>query len=248
MLERKELERFGPPGFNLGQKEKDYVQHWVLSYISRSGFGGSFKGGTCLQKVFGLPRYSEDLDFTLNNAVEPDGDSLSAFLSGGGFSGISWKILEKTVSSTVKVRLRGPLYNGTAPSECTIRMEFSRREKTILKPKTSTINPPYPDLLPYQLKVLDEREIAAEKVRAILSRASARDLFDLYFLLRRGVRLEHGLIEAKLEFYKLIFDKKAIEMQIKKLAKIWKTEMAAFTPNMLDYRMVAKEVLAAVGK
>ena len=64
MLTRDDLSST-PIDFNLYQKEKDYLQHIVLSRIfSRIGSEIIFKGGTSLQKCFGLDRFSEDLDFT----------------------------------------------------------------------------------------------------------------------------------------------------------------------------------------
>ena len=69
MIDRKMLEKYGPPGFTLGQKEKDYAQHWMLSFLSRTGFDGVFKGGTCLSKIYySYYRLSEDMDFTLKLA------------------------------------------------------------------------------------------------------------------------------------------------------------------------------------
>ena len=67
--------------------EKDYVLGWLLWGIGTEPVfreTWAFKGGTCLQKVFGLGRYSEDLDFTLQDAAEPDLDALCAFLSSAG--------------------------------------------------------------------------------------------------------------------------------------------------------------------
>src|SRR3989338_231981 len=243
MLNRNELDKYGPPGFHLAQKEKDYFQHWILSYLSQSGFGGVFKGGTCLQKAFNLPRYSEDLDFTLNDAKEPDWDALLSFLSTAGFSGISLKKEEKTIADTVKLRFRGPLYNGKNISEGTVIMNFSKREKTLRDSNPIMINPPYQDILPYQIKVMDKTEIAAEKIRAIITRRSARDLFDLYFLLRQKIELDKHIIQKKMDYYSVNFEYKKFEGKIKELEKIWKNEMSTLTPNSLEYEDVKSFVL-----
>ncbi len=248
MLERNEIDRYGPPGFHLAQKEKDYVQHWALVFLSRSGFEGVFKGGTCLQKAFGLPRYSEDLDFTLNEAKEPDFESMSAFLSSAGFSGLVWKKESTDVSMSAKLRYRGPLYSGASLSEGTILFEFSKRERAILEPRIVTITPPYPDLLSYQIRVTALGEIAAEKIRAIMTRSSARDLFDLYFLLNKKAKIEENVVNAKLEYYGLSFNEKQFEQRVKILEKTWSKEMTALTPNMLGYETVAKHVLGKMKK
>jgi len=59
MLTRKELESFrNVLGFNLGQAEKDYLQHLLLFLMSKNARSELvFKGGTCLQKAYGLGRF-----------------------------------------------------------------------------------------------------------------------------------------------------------------------------------------------
>jgi len=249
LLDRKELERYGPPGFRLGQKEKDYVQHWLLTFLARSGFTAAFKGGTALQKAYGLPRYSEDLGFTLVEGGEnPDFESAGAFLSSAGFSGIQWKTRENGLSVAVKMRYRGPLYNGKNASEGTVAVEISKREKVLLKPVAAEISPPYPDLLPYEALVLDKAEIAAEKIRALLTRSSARDLFDLHFLLRLGVRLDLRLVNEKLAYYGTTFDGRLFEKRVGKLAGLWDGEMGALTPAKANYREAKATALQAAKK
>ena len=56
---------------NRYQLEKDYLQYAVLLEIFKRSKGGLvFKGGTALQKCYGLDRFSEDLDFTTDSADE----------------------------------------------------------------------------------------------------------------------------------------------------------------------------------
>ncbi len=242
MLDRDELAKQGPPGFNLGQKEKDYAQHYLLSYLSRSGFSGVFKGGTCLQKAYGLPRHSEDLDFTLDSVQEPDFDAISAFLSSAGFSRIGWQRKAGSLSSMARLRFAGPLYNGTPISEGSVALEFSKRDRCLLPPVVALISPPYSDLLPYQLRVMDKGEIASEKVRAIMTRISARDLFDLYFLLHQQSAPEKMLIDAKLAARGLKFDEGEFLVHARGLEGIWQKEMAVLTSNPPAFKEVFKSV------
>ncbi len=53
-----------PQGRNLA---REYLQSYILSAFQRAGAMTclAFQGGTCLCFVFGLPGYSEDLDFAL---------------------------------------------------------------------------------------------------------------------------------------------------------------------------------------
>lgn len=51
---------------------REYLQSRILGALQRAGAMTSlaFQGGTCLRFVFGLPRYSEDLDFALARGRE----------------------------------------------------------------------------------------------------------------------------------------------------------------------------------
>src|ERR1700688_3690074 len=50
---------------------KEITQEIALSGLSRAGFfkKAAFQGGTCLRIIYGLNRFSEDLDFAL---LKPD--------------------------------------------------------------------------------------------------------------------------------------------------------------------------------
>ncbi len=243
MLDRELLGNGGEPGFNLGQKEKDYVQHWLLAYLGREGFLGVFKGGTSLQKAYSLPRYSEDLDFTLNGAPLPDFDAISRYLGSAGFGAPSWKKKEVDSSQRAKLRLQGPLYNGRAISECSVSLDFSARESVALQPARLEIRPAYADIMPYSVLVMARKEIAAEKVRAIMTRASARDLYDLAFLVRQGFVPDEGLINGKLSYYDLKYSLEAFEKSVEKLAKLWKVEMRILVAHVPEFEAEKEEVL-----
>jgi predicted nucleotidyltransferase component of viral defense system len=246
VLSRSELEKNGPPGFALGQKEKDYVQHWILSFLALGGFKGKFKGGTALQKAFGLPRYSEDLDFTLDGENPPSFESISVFLSSAGFQRASWKASETAVSLSAKARVAGPLYNRKALSEASVTLEFSKREKTILKPLLAAIRPPYPDIAPYSLLVTAKEEIAAEKIRAILTRESARDLYDLNFLVKQNALPTREVVDEKLVYYGKKYSFAEFKEKAGALRKEWKNELRAFVPQQPDFEVVFKETVKAV--
>ena len=66
MITKEDLKEYGRTfGFNLGQAEKDYLQHIFLLFLSRNISNELvFKGGTALQKIYGINRFSIDLDFT----------------------------------------------------------------------------------------------------------------------------------------------------------------------------------------
>ena len=100
-----------PLEFNLYQKEKDYLQHLILSRIySKADSGLVFKGGTSLQKVFGLNRFSEDLDFTTQENFELD--KLEKGISElENFYPTTFERIQKNQSITYKIKIEGPLYD-----------------------------------------------------------------------------------------------------------------------------------------
>jgi len=53
-------------GLNLFQQEKDYCLKLFLYYYFRTYQDAVFKGGTCLRYLYGIERFSEDLDFNLS--------------------------------------------------------------------------------------------------------------------------------------------------------------------------------------
>ena len=66
MISREQLIKIGKTtGLHLYQQEKDYMLKLFLYTYFRLFEDAVFKGGTCIKYVFGLDRFSEDLDFNL---------------------------------------------------------------------------------------------------------------------------------------------------------------------------------------
>lgn len=59
-----------------------------------------------------------------------------------------------------------------------IQLDIGKRDRIVLKPKWVQINPPYADIPKFFILAMDEREILAEKFRALVMRPKPRDLFD----------------------------------------------------------------------
>ncbi len=52
-------------GLSLYQQEKDYMLKLFLYNYFKKFDSAIFKGGTCIKYLFGLERFSEDLDFSI---------------------------------------------------------------------------------------------------------------------------------------------------------------------------------------
>lgn len=108
----------------------------------------------------------------------------------------------------------------------------------------SEVRPPYPDILPFIVVVMDLEEILAEKVRAIVKRVRARDLYDLWFLIKMGVEIDLSLIDKKLEFYKMEFDTRKFVENIESLESVWVQELEPVIIGKLQsFNIVKRDVL-----
>ncbi|MBU4374715.1 MAG: nucleotidyl transferase AbiEii/AbiGii toxin family protein, partial [Euryarchaeota archaeon] len=161
MLNRKNLESMKSIlGYNLGQIERDYLQHILLLLLSR--YAGSwlvFKGGTALQKAYGLNRFSEDMDFTSEKETKLADIALRIRTDIFNFGFENDVEIKRNVSEIIVYRIKGPLYDGSPRSIVVLRLEVSLREEVILKEELREVVPVYTDLSPYLLTMMNLEEI-----------------------------------------------------------------------------------------
>lgn len=60
------------------------------------------------------------------------------------------------------------------------------------------------------IRYLDPKEIMAEKCRPIMNREKGRDVYDLWYLLHKGIKFDIRLIQKKLNCYHETYDKKIL--------------------------------------
>ncbi len=248
MLSRKNLEPMKSIlGYNLGQVESDYLQHILLLFLSRrAGSWLVFKGGTALQKAYGLNRFSDDLDFTSKKEdLEDIAQGVKTDLVIFGLENELKINRRENVSEVIVYSIKGPLYDGTPRSMAVQRVEVSLREKVILKEGIHEVVPVYPDLQPYLLTVMNPEEILAEKVRAIMTRNKARDVYDAWFLIKKKIPVNPELINKKLEYYSMVFDLDSFKAGLMDKNKIWEKELKPLVSFIPDFEKTAKEILDA---
>ena len=249
MMNRDELKKYiGITGYSLGQVEKDYLQHILLGEISRH-IGGeiTFKGGTALQKLGILQRFSEDLDFT---AEKPPGMSRLKKIGRNAFFNYDYpaeidQIIDDERTIGFRIKTEGPLFKGKT-SLSYIRIEISKRESVKNVPIMKEIAPPYSDILPYTLSIMDLVEISSEKVRAILTRNKARDLYDLHILITKGTSPNLELVNQKLEYYNTEFKQETFKDRCKQLEKKWDTELTQLLGKPPSYKHAYELVVKKV--
>ncbi|MCB9234186.1 MAG: nucleotidyl transferase AbiEii/AbiGii toxin family protein [Bacteroidia bacterium] len=189
------------------QIEKDYVISWILWGISGHPFLNSnlvFKGGTCLKQLyFEDYRFSEDLDFTLQNDFVQDQKIVeefeNAFRDVFETSRIRVAIMPETVSNhegsgSLKFKLA---YHATHGSD-EIKVDITRGEIIEFQPEKRALIAPYSDLLEDNPLVIcySLNEILIEKLCALMGRTIPRDLYDFFYLVEdEGILLKDIYIE-----------------------------------------------------
>lgn len=178
--------------------EKDYVLSWVLWGMIRRPLLQSalvFKGGTCLRKCYveGY-RFSEDLDFTATAALEAETVTAEMAQACGEISGTTnidfdadRLSVRPVTNAAQETNLVGELfYRGPrGSSHARVKLDISLNEQLVSGVAGLPLLHSYDDsgdvatIVPcYRLE-----EIVAEKLRALLQRNRAGDLFDVWFLL-----------------------------------------------------------------
>ena len=203
--------------------EKDYFQDVFLFNLYRKTNKFIFKGGTAIYKLYGLQRFSEDLDFSLSEDVDLKYVENTIKDVVGGISFFELKDVKKTKDSLlVKIGCKGILtrYNS-------LRIDVNFKNKVIYGYDVKNYVPMYIDLNPFSLRMLKLEEIIAEKIHAIFMREKARDLFDLFFLLRLA-KFDKKLVGEKLRLFSMKYDQDRLVAGINKIKNIWERELRPF--------------------
>lgn len=229
MLRKDELAKMAESKrLSLLNTERDYLLETLLfALYQKVKQELVFKGGTALYKLYRLNRFSEDLDFTLQKHRRAVNTFLQEALSQLSLLGISGKIKEiQDYRQQINVHLefKGPLYDGSKPSLVFIPLNISLREK-VEQASYELLFSSYREIPSFEVYVMGEQEILAEKVRTILQRDKARDVYDAWFLFKKGVVLERALLERKLKVAGIKFNQIALVEAIAAKEKMWTLDL-----------------------
>jgi predicted nucleotidyltransferase component of viral defense system len=207
---------------------REYIQHCFLSefYKLKNSDRLLFKGGTALRLIYQSPRFSEDLDFTgVNNITYFEIENLlTDTLVNSSAWGFEVELTEakKTTGgylATMEFSFSG--FKILIKIEVSFRVRKQRGKGVISRIKNEYI--PY-----YDVCQLSSEEIINGKLAALLSRAKARDWYDLYFF------LHNQMLDRK--------HKKTLPEILEKLKKSktdFKKELKTFLPQ--SYQMILKD-------
>ncbi|MEE4248988.1 MAG: nucleotidyl transferase AbiEii/AbiGii toxin family protein [Alcanivoracaceae bacterium] len=237
--------------------EKDYVLGWLLAAVeANEAFSNCwvFKGGTCLKKCyFETYRFSEDLDFTLQDEAHLEEDFLAQ-----QFGTISEWVYEACGIEIPVERLVFDIYeNKRGHKSCEARVYyrsyFIRSQKNLPKIKFDLTADEVLVLPPARQEVFhaySDRpsagmhvncyaypEVFGEKVRALGERGRPRDLYDVINLFRNDQQPAAPLIQNVLEqkcAYKGISTPKVEDMDAYRVAleQNWQPMLAHQLPAL----------------
>jgi predicted nucleotidyltransferase component of viral defense system len=166
--------------YPLAIAEKDYFLAVISKIIFASNITNKliFKGGTALHHIY-LPqlRFSEDLDFS-SDATNLELDEVRNIFFDFDFLEIKKDFISDATVKIEKLQYAGPL--GQANS---LKVEIDFLQNVILPP----IEMDYKNIYGVETKVrvMDIREITAEKIRAMSDRARYRDYYDFVMILKK---------------------------------------------------------------
>lgn len=195
---------------------REYLQLLFLSRLYEYSKNQQvvFKGGTAIHLIYNAPRFSEDLDFSVVMPEKEFTESLNkTFASLENEGQINFK-LRKTLAGK-RFLLSATLPDSTL--ESFINLDFSFREK-VFESQRSFIKSEYPVLFTSQVSHMSKNEMVSEKIRAITRRRKGRDIYDLWYLLAQGAKLDLNLIAEKFKYYNEKFVRKELVERIEGFA------------------------------
>ncbi|MCK5795677.1 MAG: nucleotidyl transferase AbiEii/AbiGii toxin family protein [Deltaproteobacteria bacterium] len=198
---------------------REILQEIVLCGLWRAKFyeRAAFYGGTALRVLYGLDRFSEDLDFSLLHPgdafdLTPYCAAIEEELAAWGFPArveVKRKRVQSTIASAfLKANTRELLL--TVEADAVARVVHTQRQ---LKIKVEVDTDPPSDFttetlfllqpIPFSVKAFSPASLFAGKMHAVLcrrwkTRVKGRDWYDLVWSVGRGIPLDLGHLEARM--------------------------------------------------
>lgn len=194
MIDLKYIRNFYPAGISQNPRFdrlilKEYLQLLILEYLESSKYAPKliFIGGTCLRHVYGIDRFSEDLDFDCKQLTHENfmamTDEVITHLQRNGV-----KAVARDKDNARLTAFRRNIYFPELMFE--LNLSGHREERLLVKieaqdqginyePQIVTINKLG---FTFLLRCAPADIICSMKIAALLSRGKGRDFYDLMFL------------------------------------------------------------------
>ena len=220
----------------------------------------ALKGGTARRKGF-FPeyRFSEDLDYTtlrvpiheeLRQGLE-QACSLGTQASGVVFSVVALDGVRDDATTPAwsgKISFVGP--RGQAREPRRIQLDTTAFEKVVLEPEWRPVYHPYRDAIEARALFYRLEEILAEKLRTVLQRGYPRDVYDVWYLLKKArgdydAELVPGVFRQKCDFKGVAYGgvEQVLEvLELKNTADHWSRSLAMQIRDLPAFEEVRREL------
>jgi len=143
--------------------------------------------------------------------------------------------------------VEGPLFGKTGRRH-KIKLDISTRNDLLMEPEQATLVSKYSDIGTIILYKMPLQEMLAEKLCAIAERSKARDLYDVYFLLKyKGLKYEESIVAKKFEKRGEAFTTEHLLSAIEKVSvNLWKEELQYIVPRLPDLGEVKEFIEKAI--
>jgi hypothetical protein len=144
---------------------------------------------------------------------------------------------------SIRMGSQAPLYSNERDT-CYVNIEVSRREKVLREENPLKLDEPSYGMPMVYLKGMSLEEVLSEKVRAVMVRSKARDLYDLWYLLtRKMVKPSMDLIDRKLSFYGKSFDRAKFQAGVERIGRYWIQELRPIIIGILPKFEDVKDIV-----
>jgi predicted nucleotidyltransferase component of viral defense system len=233
----------GKEGYNLKLNTmREYIQAFVLRILFKNNFfeNAAFLGGTCLRFIHHLKRFSEDLDFSLQDKSRGfDFDkiirSLENELRDAGYL-ITIKTKKTTIYSAM-LKFSQVLFeagmSGRKEENFSIKIDLDTNPPAGARTENHVINKHFMS----GIRSYDLATLFAGKINAMLTRnyVKGRDYYDLFWY-----RATHKDLEPNIEFLKNALRQFEWKGDLKDIGN-WKSPVTEKLSH-IDWKPVQKEV------
>jgi predicted nucleotidyltransferase component of viral defense system len=242
-------------GVPISTIERNYAQNWLLKYLYHPDI--ILKGGTGIKKAYHENyRFSDDLDFSLTypfkdkelfNHIKEAVDKAKEEV------GINFQISSKFPKT--ETGFKGKIYfniiqNATG-TPLSIKVDITNYDNEIILLPTGKkkVFHSYSDEPNAEIEVYSLEEIFAEKIRALIQRTRARDLYDtgmLYDLINKDKVLQ--ILDEKFCFKGVILDMSSLTKRKEDFSNAWDASLKHQLKVIADFEMFFNKVIKIISE
>lgn len=226
--------------------EQEVCQKIALAGLHRGGFfdHAAFYGGTCLRMFYGLPRFSEDMDFSLTQKrddihLENYFDAIREEFNLAGFditiTKKEKKAFGKVESAFLKENTEAYDIKFQTKKTVKVKIELDTDPPLLFNTEQKLLMQPYS----FMVRCFTLPDLYAGKMHALVYRAwqrrvKGRDWFDFEWYVRNGVPLSFRHLQERIrEFNEAIVSPEEFMDQLRK--KIVETDIENVKQDVIPY-------------